>query len=853
MVKAVVMAGGEGSRLRPMTANQPKPLLPVVNRPLMEHVLRLLRRHGTVDTVVTVQFLASLVRTYFGNGDELGMNLSYATEQSPLGTAGSVKNAEAALAEDTFLVISGDALTDIDLTALVQAHRAQGSLVTVCLARRPDPLEFGIVVTDADDRIERFLEKPTWGQVFSDTVNTGIYVMEPEVFRHVPTGEAVDWSADVFPALLAAGAPVHGWVADGYWEDVGTHDSYRRAHADALHRRVDLEIDGFEVAPGVWVGEGAEVDADAQLAGPCLIGAYTKVEAGARIGELTVLGKNVVVKGSAQLERAVVHDNAFIGAQVTLRGCVIGTNTDVMRAVRVEEGAVVGDECLVEEEAYLASDVMVYPFKTIDAGAVVHTSVIWESRGSSSLFGPRGVCGLVNVEITPESVVRLASAYATTLPKGSVVTTARDASRAARALGRAVVAALTANAIDVRDLEVVPVAVARFTTATTDAVGGVILRTTPGDAESIDIVFLDAGGADLSSAAQRRLERVLSRREFRRAFPGEIAELSHPARTLDTYVRELLRTVDVRGVEGAGLKVVLDVAGGAASLVLPSLLGQLGVEVLTVNNRLSTTDTAGSLAEHLRQLERVGELVSSSRAAFGVRFDAVGERIALVDENGRFVPDGRALLVLLDLVAAERHGGLAALPVTTTRVAEQVTRFHGTGVLWTTTSPHDLAAAAGRRDVVFAGDGRGGFVVPEFSPAIDGTAAFVRLLGLVARTRLTLSQIDARIPQAHVLRRDVPTPWAVKGQVMRHVLEAVGDRQVDTTDGVRVVEPDGSWTLVLPDPTSAVTHLWAESSTPSGATRLVGAWAELLEGVIGSGRDGDDPPVAHGEGAAPVG
>jgi mannose-1-phosphate guanylyltransferase/phosphomannomutase len=847
-VKAVVMAGGEGSRLRPMTANSPKPLLPVVNRPLLEHVLRLLRRHGTVDTVVTVQFLASLVRTYFGDGDELGMNLAYATEHTPLGTAGSVKNAEAALGDEPFLVLSGDALTDIDLTALAHAHRARGSLVTVCLARRPDPLEFGIVITDAEERIERFLEKPTWGQVFSDTVNTGIYVMDPEVLRHVPAGEAVDWSADVLPALLAAGAPVHGWVADGYWEDVGTHDSYRRAHADALHRRVEVDVDGFEVAPGVWVGEGAEVDPDAELVGPCLVGDYTKVEAGARIGELSVLGSNVVVKSGARLERAVVHDNAFIGARATLRGCVIGKNTDVMRAARLEEGAVVGDECLVQEEAYLSSDVKVYPFKTIDAGAVVHTSVIWENRGSSALFGPRGVSGLVNVEITPESVVRLASAYATTLKKGAGVTAARDASRAARALERAVIAALTASAVDVRDLEVAPLPVARFTTSSTDAVGGVVLRTTPGDAQSIDIVFLDADGADLSPAAQRRLERVLSRREFRRAFPGEIAELVHPARTLDTYTRELLRAVDVRGVREAGLKVVLDVAGGAASLVLPSLLGHLELDVLTVDNRLSAAASAGSLAEHLRQLERLGELVSSSRAAFGVRFDSVGERMALVDERGRLVPDERALLVLLDLVAAERHGGVAALPVTTTRVAEQVTRFHGTGVLWTTTSPHDLSVAARRPDVVFAGDGRGGFVVPEFSPAIDATAAFVRLLGLVARTRLTVSQIDARIPEAHVVRRDVPTPWAVKGQVMRRVLEAVEDREVDTTDGVRVVEADGSWTLVLPDPAQAVTHLWAEAPTAAGATRLVGRWAEVLEAA---GTDSGADPSTSGTGPLP--
>src|SRR5436853_491008 len=204
-MKAVVMAGGEGTRLRPMTSSMPKPLLPVANRPIMEHVLRLLKRHGLTDTVVTVQFLASLVRNYFGDGEELGMSLHYANEDTPLGTAGSVKNAEAQLAGDGFLVISGDALTDIDLGALVEYHREKKALVTVCLTRVPDPLEFGITITDEQGRVERFLEKPTWGQVFSDTVNTGIYVMEPEVLDYIQAGEQVDWSGDVFPRLLAAG------------------------------------------------------------------------------------------------------------------------------------------------------------------------------------------------------------------------------------------------------------------------------------------------------------------------------------------------------------------------------------------------------------------------------------------------------------------------------------------------------------------------------------------------------------------------------------------------------------------------------------------------------------------------
>ena len=823
------MAGGEGTRLRPMTANQPKPLLPVANRPIMEHVLRLLKRHGFEETVVTVQFLASLVRTYFGDGDDLGMSLTYATEESPLGTAGSVRNAESALRDGAFLVISGDALTDIDLDGLVQAHRKAGALVTVCLARVPNPLEFGIVIQNEDGRIQRFLEKPTWGQVFSDTVNTGIYVMEPEVFDHVEHGRAVDWSADVFPALLARGAPLYGHVAEGYWEDVGSLDSYVRANADVLHRRVDVEMQGFEMAPGIWVGDGVDLDPDAELVGPVCIGDYVKVEGGAKIRPLTVLGDNVIVKGGAVLERAVVHDNVFIGPQVGLRGCVIGKNTDVMRAARIEEGAVVGDECVVEEEAFLASGVKVYPFKTIEAGAVVHTSVIWGSRGSSALFGPRGVSGLVNVEITPEFVVRLASAYATTLRKGSVVVTSRDGSRAAQALKRAVISALNASAVDVHDLEVAPLPVARFQTREGPAAGGVMLRTTPGDAQSVDIVFLDAQGADLSPAQQRGLERVLSRQEFRRAFPGEIAERTFPSRTVETYARELLRAVDMTGVEEAGLKIVLDTAGGAVSLVLPTLLGRLGIDVLTVNNRLSETAANETMVDRMRDLDRLGELVSSSRADFGVRFDQVGERLALVDELGHLVQDDRALLVVLDLVAAERRGGRIALPVTTTRVAEQVTGFHGTQILWVSTAPDDLTRAAASPDVIFAGDGRGGLVIPEFSPALDGLAAFVRLLGLVARTKLTLSQIDARIPRAHLVRRSVPTPWAVKGAVMRTVMQAASPRHVDTTDGVRVVEEDGRWALVLPDPAEAVTHIWAEGSGAGEATELLTSWVDVVQ------------------------
>ncbi|MGN6089280.1 MAG: sugar phosphate nucleotidyltransferase [Actinomycetales bacterium] len=829
-MKAVVMAGGEGTRLRPMTSSMPKPLLPVVNRPIMEHVLRLLRRHGITETVVTVQFLASLIRNYFGDGSDLGMTLHYATEQTPLGTAGSVKNAENILRDEPFLVISGDALTDIDLTALIDFHKAKGGLVTVCLKRVEDPVEFGITIVDDDGVVQRFLEKPTWGQVFSDTVNTGIYVMQPEVLDHVAAGEVVDWSGDVFPALMAAGHDIYGYVAEGYWEDVGTHESYLRAQADVLERRVDVDIDGFELQSGVWVGEGAEIDHGAKLQGPAYIGDYAKVEAGVEVGEHTVIGSNVVVREGASLQHAVVHDNVYVGPRASLRACVVGRGTDVMRAARIEDGAVIGDDCVLEEEVIVQPGVKVYPSKVLDAGAVVSTSVIFESRGHGTLFGPRGVSGIVNVEVTPELVVRLASAWATTLRKGSTVVAARDGSRAARALKRAISSALTSSAINVRDLEAVPAPVGRFAASLSTA-GGVLVRTSPGESDSVDITFIDERGADMSHAAQRKLERIYSRQEYRRAFPGEIGDLDYPPRMMERYVKAVVHAVDLDGVADSGMKIVVDTGNGTAGLVLPALLGRLPVDVHIVNNGLDDATPTETREQRRAALARLGDLVASSGAAFGVRFDPVGERISLVDEKGRPVDDSRAALVVMDLVAAERHNGRIALPVTTSRVAEQVAAFHGARIAWTRTSPDALAAACTETGTLIGADGRGGYIVPEVHPVIDGIAAFVRLVGLVARTRLTLSAIDARIPQAALQQISVPTPWAAKGMVMRTVVEAAGDRELDTTDGVRVVERDGSWVLVLPDPSEPVTHLWAESGDTEAAAALLGQWQEVVADV----------------------
>ena len=831
-MRAVVMAGGEGTRLRPLTTNVPKPLLPVVGEPIMGHLLRLLNKHGIDQAVVTVQYLAASIRSYFGDGDEYGVQLSYATESVPLGTAGSVKNAEQGLAGEPFLVVSGDALTDIDLTALVEFHQRTGAMVTVALARKPNVIEFGNVITAEDGRIERFIEKPTWGQVFSDTVNTGIYVMAPEVLALVPADEKVDWSADIFPKLMAAGESIYGYVTDRYWEDVGTIDSYLAVQGDVLRGRVDAQVGGFEVAPQVWLGEGAVVDPGARLESPCFIGAHVRVETDCVVGPGTVLGSNVVLRRGARVVGSLLDASVYVDAGSEITSALIGRSCEVRARVHVAPGAVIADKCVLGEEVQVSAGVHVYPDKQIEAGAVLTDNVIWEAQAHRSLFGPRGVSGIVNLDITPEMVVRLGAAYAALLPKGSTVTVGRDHSRAARAMNRALAGSLTAAGLNVRDLRITPLPVARTDTARA-AQGGVYLRTTLGVPESLDLLLLDRTGSDLSVAEQQRLERILVRRDFRRAFPGEIGDIHTPHRSVDEYAAQLAGSIDTSGVAEAGLKVVIDTGSGPSTLVLPRVLSSLPVSVLTVNNRLDEENPTSTGPSYHAAMARLAELVSSSRSDLGVRFDPTGERLSLVDETGRPFDHGRTLLVMLDLVAAERRSGVVALPAHTTRVAEEVTNYHSVGVVWTGSSTAALSAQArATPDLIFAGDGKGGFIVPEMGPNVDGLAAFVRLVGMVARTKLTLSAIDRRIPQVHMARSAVPTPWARRGTVMRLLVEAAGDRAVDTAEGVRIREPDGSWVLAVPDQSEAVIRLWAEASSDERADALLREWFDLIESGV---------------------
>ena len=830
-MKAVVMAGGQGTRLRPLTSNQPKPMLPILGRPMMEHVLLLLKEHGYEDVVATVQFLASVIRSYFGHGGDLGMSLAYATEHEPLGTAGSVKNAEHFL-DDTFLVISGDAVTDIDLTEAAKFHRDKGAAVTVVLKRVEDPLEFGIVIADDEGRVERFLEKPGWGEVFSDTINTGIYIIEPEVLAEVPAGQEHDFAQALFPRLLEKGLPMYGFVAEGYWADVGNLDAYLTVHRDILDRKVNVNVEGFEVAPSVWVGEGADVDPEAKLRGPVFIGENSRVEGGAELREYTVLGNGVVVKSGAFLHRAVVHDHAYIGTAASLRGCVLGKNSDVKNGAGLDEGVVVADECYIGEGAVLSPNVKVYPFKTVDPGALITTSLVWETRGARNLFGERGVSGLVNIDITPEMALRLALAFGSTMKKASVSAASRDATRAARIIKRAMVVGLNAAGLDVHDLELVPVPVARFYARSARALGGVTVRTSPFDPQSVDIQFFDDAGIDIDPGVQRKIERAFYRDDLRRAFHHEIGELSFPARGRDYYLRGLTDAVDTEAIRQARTKIVVDYAYGTTSLTGPQAFGRLGTDVLGVNGVVDEDRVLLAANEIDEHLERLAKLVRSSGSDFGAMLDATGERVRLVDGTGRVLSLEQSLLTFVDLTCRVHPAPKVAVPVSTTRVVEDLVTAKGGNVTFTRISPAALSRAADEEGVVFAGAEGGGYIFPEFLASYDAVMSVAKLLELLARTATRLDAIVDGLPDSHVVRKDVATPWETKGAVMRRLVERLDGERTVTIDGLKAYR-GRDWALVVPHPQEPLIRVWAEAEDERKAESLADEFGALVEELRG--------------------
>jgi len=828
-MKVVMMAGGEGTRLRPLTTTQPKPMLPLGNKPMAEHIINLLKRHGFTQIIITVAFMAETIRRYFGDGSEFGVEIIYATEENPLGTAGSVGNIRDLL-DERFMVISGDVLTDINLGSLLEYHLSVDSLCTLALKRMKNPLEFGIVITDDSGRIERFLEKPSWGEVFSDTINTGIYIFEPDVFNWIPKDKAVDFSSEVFPMMLAEGVGMYGYIADGYWEDVGTLDTYLTAHHDILDKRVDLDISGFTLRNDIIIGEGAEIDPAATIMGPVLIGPNCRVGAGATLGAYCVLGANVRVGAGSDLGHSIVYDNCYIGDAVTARSCVIGRSCEIRSGSHLGDGVVLGDSSRVGEHAIIGPGVKIYPNKMVENGAAVNSSIVFETKATRNLFTQIGVVGLANVDLSPELATKLALAYGSTMIKGSTVIVSRDSSRAARMLKRAIMVGLNSSGLHVEDLEVATIPLTRFQIRTGLAHGGITIRLSTKDPQAVVIRFFDSDGIDLDETTQRKIERVFYREEMRRVLANEIGDIEFPGRTVEAYTTALSQRIGLSAIRAAKFKLVLDYASGTASFLMPNILAKLGADTLVINPMASTLGVLNF--DKIRHGERIGELVKASGAHLGAIIDPEGENLTLIDDRGRMLNPSQLVMCFSYLLAKKFPDVKIVLPVNTTWSVNQLLTDLGATVIWSKLGSAHLMDKAIEEQSHFVADAKGGYGFPSFLPAFDAVASLLYLLSLLAESEFILSDLLDQMPKAKVFHQEVSTPFEQKGALMRTLLSDVKDSgEIVLIDGIKIIDPLG-WTLAVPDPEEPLTHVFAESVTELDAMRRLNNLVEMIDRIV---------------------
>lgn len=833
-MKAVIMAGGFGTRLRPLTNNLPKPMVPMANKPMMQHIIELLSRCGITDLVSLLYFHPETIENYFGDGSRFGVKTTYISPSDDLGTAGSVGNAKKYL-DKPFLVISGDLLTDFDLLKAIEFHKERKAVATMVLTRVLNPLPFGIVITDKNGKIDRFMEKPGWGEVFSDTINTGIYILEPEVLDLIPPKEEFDFSKDLFPLLLEKKKPLYGYIAEGYWRDVGSLDEYRQANMDILHGKVLVNVPGEKVnKQGVWLGKDSRVDFTCKLEGSVVIGANCTIGANVRIKD-SIIGDNSTIEEGAVVVSSIIWDNVSIGQKATLHENVVASRCEIKERAYLAEDAVISDNCRIGKASVVKAGVKVWPHKIVEDGAILASSLIWGEKWSKSIFGPYGVTGIANIEISPEFAAKLGAAYGASLRKGSTVSTSRDAHKTSRMINRAIMTGILSTGVNIHDYGVAPIPVVRYLAKSGNEIGGVHTRRSPFDSDVIDLNFFDNKGLNLHSNQEKTVERLFYREDFRRAPMEETGEMVFPIHAFEYYQHGFMSSIDAEAIRKANFKMVMDYSYGSSSRIFPSILGKLNIDIIALNANLDGAKITKTADEFQNSLDQLSSIVKSLKVDLGVMIDAGGEKIFLVDESGDII-DGDVALNLVALMVMKSYpkrpkaGKLyIAVPINASMVIDQMADTYDFSVKRTKTTTRGMMESAMEEGVIFVGEHTGGFMFPQFQPAFDGMYAIVKILEIMAKNDIRLHQLLRELPPGFMIKDKVPCPWEMKGKIMRYLMEDSRDKTSELIDGIKVIFKN-SWVITYPSQDQPYFHVAAEATTMERAKDLVREYREKIIG-----------------------
>ena len=784
-MKAIVMAGGEGTRLRPLTCAVPKPMVPILDKPMLEYTLEHLLNHGITQAALTLGYLPTVVTNYFDEHRPKRMELDYYIEDVPLGTAGSVKNA-ASFVDGTFLILSGDALTDIDLTQAVSEHKKSGAKATIVLKRMGDPQGYGVVITSKDGTVERFVEKPGWEDVFSDAINTGLYILEPEVLELIPAGKKFDFAKDLFPLMMSKGLAIHGHITEGYWCDVGSIESYIRAHEDLLSGTVKAVIRGHNIG-GIWVGDGVKLSGSALMQSPAFVGAGASIGDGARIGRYSCIGAGARVGAYADLKRSVVHGGARVGRHTKLRGCVVASGSAVGERCSVLEGAVVGERSMLGQDSRVAPRVRLWPEKSIGLGASANETIVWGHGERAGMIGRAGFVGDLGVDLTPLKLSRIFGAVGEYL-SGKSVALCSDGTDVCGAAAKQAAGIFTLSGVDVCTCSGVPRPVLALTAEELGASLCVSLRTYK---QRLYVDIFEPGLFMLSKAARKKIEE-------RYFYQGE--QLANPECGKETwmgtaggfYCSAISKKADWSRISKSGIRVTI---GGMRE----------------IDNFLERVLLACD-AKPIRDAGRdIFEAVREESADFGVRMGKDGIVAALYTPEGRMLKTDECHMLWYYLVFSSFNKESICLP---------------SGVLRGVTALADIFGI--RYDFTSEEEALTDLSPDQRRLLSDGFFAVCRLAEHIARTGTNIDELAAVIAPPHVKVKTISCDFEDIGRVIGSVYELGG---AYANEGLRLETGEGCG-YICPHATRPTILIRTEADTEEFAAELCESYADMVRKII---------------------
>lgn len=831
-MKAVILAGGFGTRIQPLTNSRPKPMLPIINKPMMEHTMMKLRDLGIKDFIILLYFKPEVIESYFGDGSAFGINITYIVPKDDFGTAGAVKLAEDAIGDENFIIISGDLVTDFDFNKMFACHKERNSKLTITLTSVKNPLQFGVVIADEDGKIEKFLEKPSWGEVFSDTINTGIYIIEPEILKYIPKNLNFDFAKDLFPLLMKKEIDLIGCSATGYWRDVGNPESYREVYDDILSDRVDFTFAGDkkQFPDGVlYCSKEYELPSGVEILGKVILGKNVTIGKWVKLHNV-VIGDNTVIGDFCKIRNTVIWENANIGNDVALDSCVICNNTIIGNNTQAKAGMILAEGCEIGMLVSIDKDITIWPNKTIDSASIVTNNIIWGSKYKNSIFENGSVFGISNIELSCEMITKLAEAFASQLPINSQIYVSRDYHKSSRMLKRSFLGGILASGVNVIDIHSLPSSVMRYNLEVNkDVVAGVHFRQHMGDPASVKIIFFNEDGLEINSSMAKNVEKAFFKEEFRRVNYkdiGEIIESNHNKHECLSYKEAIESNID-KGVLAKGdFHIVFDLMSGGGAEIFPRILNDLKIENILLNayadeKKLSHMDSIEKHSQH-----EVSAIVKSLNSNVGFMIYPNGERLAVITDKGETLEKETLLFVVLSLLNKQpsevKHKVI--LPSWAPDIMDsrfdnlEIDRGKYIDFKTAKLKEYDLIATVS-----------GEFSFTGFTLHHDAMFASLKIVEMLIKLDIKLSDIVKEIEPYYYSYTKMPCSQALKGVMMRKFLEDAKNKESSSVDGVKIWNDKNDWILMIPDQYEDALNLYIQAKSKKRGEALFEKYKTKIE------------------------